>query len=192
MANRFDRIESNHRTFIERQHIFFTASGAPGAHVNVSPKGLDSLRVLGPNSVVYLDRTGSGNETAAHILADGRLTIMFCAFEGPPLILRLYGRGHILRRGGGEYADLLGSRFGGVEPVGARQMIMLDVDLVLTSCGYGVPSYRYVGERPSLDNWARSKDDAGLEVYRHEKNQLSLDGLPTGLFPKDEPTPVPG
>ena len=96
MATQYERIEPKQRAFIERQHVFFTASAALGSHVNLSPKGLDALRVLGPNTVVYLDRTGSGNETSAHMLADGRLTIMFCAFEGPPLILRLYGRGRIL------------------------------------------------------------------------------------------------
>ncbi|MEJ0013064.1 MAG: pyridoxamine 5'-phosphate oxidase family protein [Bauldia sp.] len=181
MAKQYDHIDDKQRAFIERQHLFFVASAAPGAHVNVSPKGLDALRVLGPNSVVYLDRTGSGNETAAHMLADGRMTIMFCAFDGPPLILRLYGRGRVLPRGGAEYLDLLSSRFGGEEPLGARQMVMLDVALVQTSCGYGVPSYEYLGERPSLVNWEPLKGEAGLAAYRQEKNVRSIDGLPTGF-----------
>src|SRR5262245_56870053 len=107
MAKQFDRIDDRQRAFIERQHIFFVASAADGTRVKLSPKGLDALRVLGPNTVVYLDLTGSGNETSAHLLADGRLTIMFCAFDGPPLILRLYGRGRVLPRGGAEYAGLL-------------------------------------------------------------------------------------
>jgi hypothetical protein len=181
MATKYERIEPKQREFIERQRVFFTASAAPGSHVNVSPKGLDALRVLGPNSLVYLDRTGSGNETSAHMLADGRLTIMFCAFEGPPMILRLYGRGRILRRGGPEYARLLASEFAGDEPVGARQMVMLDVELVQTSCGYAVPQFDYVRERPSLTNWAMKKGEAGLQVYRREKNEQSIDGLPTGF-----------
>jgi len=162
--------------------VFFVSSAAAGARVNISPKGLDALRVLGPNSVAYLDRTGSGNETAAHLLADGRLTLMFCAFEGPPNILRLYGRGRILHRGGAEYVGLLASKFGGVEPPGARQMVELAIDLVQTSCGYGVPQFGYVGERPSLINWAEAKSEAELEAYRHEKNERSIDGLPTGLL----------
>lgn len=181
MATQYKSIEPKQRAFIERQHIFFTASAVPGAHINLSPKGLDALRVLGPSSVVYLDRTGSGNETSAHMLADGRLTIMFCAFDGPPLILRLYGRGRIVPRGGREYADLLAKEYGGEEPVGARQMVMLDVELVQTSCGYGVPHYDYLGERPSLDNWAEQKGEEGLVAYRREKNERSIDGLPTGL-----------
>jgi hypothetical protein len=98
MADQFDRIEPRHRAFIERQHMFFTASAAPQGHINLSPKGLEALRVLDPNAVVYLDHTGSGNETAGHIHVDGRLTIMFCAFEGPPMILRLYGRAESCRR----------------------------------------------------------------------------------------------
>jgi hypothetical protein len=185
MAQKFTAIEPKHRQFIERQHVFFVASAAEGARVNVSPKGLDALRILDPNRIVYLDRTGSGNETAAHMLADGRLTVMFCAFEGPPLILRLYGRGRVVRRGGDEYGQLLAVQFGGEEPIGARQMVLLDIDLVQTSCGYGVPNYAYRGERPSLDNWAASKGEAGLDVYRHEKNELSIDGLPTGLFAEE-------
>lgn len=181
MAKRFEAIAPDHRRFIEKQHVFFTASAAEGARINLSPKGLDALRVLDSRTVVYLDRTGSGNETAAHLKADGRLTLMFCAFEGPPLILRLYGRGQVLPRGGDEYALLLREQFGGAEPLGARQMVRLAVDLVQTSCGYGVPVHDYKGERPSLDLWAEQKGDDGLVAYRAEKNRLSLDGLPTGL-----------
>jgi hypothetical protein len=150
--------------------------------VNVSPRGTDAFAVIDERTVAYLDRTGSGNETAAHLKADGRLTIMFCAFDGPPNILRLYGRGEVLRRGGLAYADLLESAFDGVEPAGARQIVRLDIDLVQTSCGYGTPLFDYRGERPSLDNWARSKGEEGLEVYRREKNLVSIDGLPTGLL----------
>ncbi len=182
MATQYPSIDPDLRAFIERQHLFFVASAAPDARVNVSPKGLDALRVLGPNRVVYLDRTGSGNETAAHLLADGRLTIMFCAFEGPPKILRLYGHGRVLARGGAEYAALLAGHFAGEEPAGARQMVELTVEMVQTSCGYGVPTYDYVGERPSLDNWANAKGgEAGLQAYRREKNETSIDDLPTGL-----------
>jgi len=182
MAQRFPALEAKHVDFIARQHVFFTASAAATGHVNISPRSTDWFRVLGPNAVVYLDRTGSGNETAAHMLADGRLTIMMCAFEGPPLILRLYGRGRQSGRETPEYAELLAAQFDGKEPLGARQMMRLDFDLVQTSCGYGVPFHDYVAERPTMDKWAISKGEEGLIAYQHEKNQTSLDGFPTGLF----------
>ena len=182
MAQRFASIESKHRDFIARQHVFFTASATATGHINLSPRSTDMFRVLGPNSVVYLDRTGSGNETAAHLLADGRLTIMLCAFDGPPLIMRLYGHGRTIRRGSDEYQSLLSAEYGDAEPLGARQMVLLDVDLVQTSCGYGVPLQDYVGERPTMDRWAESKGPEGIEAYWHEKNLVSLDGFPTGLF----------
>jgi hypothetical protein len=181
MAERSPNISPEHRAFIERQRVFFTASAAPEGRINLSPKGLDTLRVLDPNAVVYLDLTGSGAETAAHAAADGRLTIMFCAFDGPPLILRLYGRSRILKRGAPDYARLLASAFAGLEPIGARAIVVLGVELVQTSCGYGVPHMKYVGERPSLIRWAEGKGEEGLEAYRREKNALSIDGFPTGL-----------
>src|SRR5215213_9360319 len=123
MAKQFPSIDNTLRDFIARQRIFFAASAAEGSRVNVSPRSTDLLRVLDPNAVVYLDRTGSGNETAAHLKADGRLTIMFCAFEGPPSILRLYGRGEVLHRDGDAYRRLLDEVFGGSQPIGARQMV---------------------------------------------------------------------
>jgi hypothetical protein len=180
MGKQFPQLDASHREFIGRQRIFFAASAAPNARVNVSPRGTDAFAVIDERAVAYLDRTGSGNETAAHLKADGRLTIMFCAFDGPPNILRLYGRGEVLRRGAPGYAALLESVFHGVEPAGARQIVRLDIDLVQTSCGYGTPLFDYRGERPSLDNWARSKGQEGLEAYRREKNMVSIDGLPTG------------
>lgn len=182
MAKEFPRIDDDHRAFVARQRIFFTASAAPGAHINLSPREAECFRILDDNAVAYLDRTGSGAETPAHLRADGRLTIMFCAFEGPPNILRLYGRGRALRRGTGAYADLLQAAFGGAEPAGARQIVRLDVEIVKTSCGYGVPLFDHRGGRPSLDNWARSKTEDELDAYRRSKNALSMDGLPTGLF----------
>ncbi len=171
----------DHREFIAKQHIFFTASAAAGTRINLSPRSTDMFRVLGDNAACYLDRTGSGNETAAHLKADGRLTIMFCAVEGPPLILRLYGRGRAIARGGAEYAQLLAERFEDTEPLGARQIIRLDFDLVKTSCGYGVPLLDYQGERETMDRWEAAKGAEGLEAYRREKNVVSIDGLPTGL-----------
>jgi hypothetical protein len=182
MAKVLPSIDADCRAFIGRQRIFFAASAAPGAHVNLSPRGTDLFAVLDDLTVAYLDKTGSGAETAAHLKADGRLTLMFCAFDGPPKILRLYGRGEALRRGSEAYREVLASAFGGMEPAGGRQIVRLAVDRVQTSCGFGVPLFDYRGERPSLDKWARSKGDDGLEAYRRQKNAASIDGLPTGLF----------
>ena len=182
MAKAIPCIDENIRKFIARQHVFFTASAAPGARVNISPRGTDAFAVLDEHTVAYLDRTGSGAETAAHLKADGRLTIMFCAFAGPPNILRLYGRGEVLKRGSAAYREVLASAFGGAEPIGAREIVRLAVDRVQTSCGYGVPLFAYKGERPSLDNWGKSKGEEGLEAYRRKHNSVSIDGLPTGLF----------
>jgi hypothetical protein len=170
-----------HRSFIEKQKIFFNASAAAEGHVNVSPRDGAALRVLDQSTVAYLDRTGSGNETAAHLMADGRLTLMFCAFEGSPMILRLYGKGRIVRRGSDEYANLLVWQFCGEEPPGARQMVVLQVEKVQTSCGYNVPLFEFVKERDTLMRWAEAKGPDGLEQYWREKNQYSIDGMPTGL-----------
>jgi hypothetical protein len=161
---------------------FFNASAASHGRVNVSPRDVAALRILDDHAVIYLDRTGSGNETAAHLLVDGRLTLMFCAFEGRPLILRLYGRGRIVARLSAEYGDLLAAHYGGIEVRGARQIVRLDVDLVQTSCGMNVPFYNYVGERDQLTRWAEAKGEPALEQYRREKNSASIDGLPTGMF----------
>jgi len=181
MAKDFPRLEDNHRDFIARQHIFFTASSVANSHVNLSPRSTDTFRVLGPSQVAYLDLTGSGNETSAHLRAGGRATIMFCAFEGPPLILRLYGRGRAVVRGTARYAELLSVHFTS-EPMGARQFIELDVELVKTSCGYGVPLFHYEDERPSIKMWAEKKGEEGLAAYRQENNRVSMDGLPASPF----------
>ena len=182
MGKLFTAIEPGHREFIERQHIFFNASAASEGRVNVSPRDRASLRILDAHTAIYLDLTGSGNETAAHLIADGRLTLMFCAFEGKPMIMRLYGRGRIILRHTPEYDDLLGRHYNGHEVPGARQIVWLDVDSVQTSCGMNVPFYDYVGERDQLVRWAEVKGDAALEQYRREKNSTSIDGLPTGMF----------
>ena len=162
--------------------MFFTASAAPTGHVNMSPRSTDLFRVLGDNAAMYLDRSGSGNETAAHLRISDRLTIMFCAVSGPPLIMRLYGRGRVIHRDSDEFGSLLQEQFKGDVPLGARQMVRLDFDLVQTSCGYGVPLFEYQEERTQMDAWARAKGGDGIEAYWREKNQVSLDGFPTGLF----------
>jgi hypothetical protein len=182
MGQQFSSIEDRHREFIAKQHIFFVATAAPDSRVNLSPKGMNCLRVLGANEVAYLDVTGSGSETAAHLraCADGRLTIMFCAFEGPPNILRLHGRGQSLARGSAGYAAML-QHF--EELPGARQIIRLTVDLLQTSCGMGVPLFGYKGDRAALNSWATRLGPEGLRKYWRQKNQRSIDGLPTGFDP---------
>jgi hypothetical protein len=182
MGKQFSSIAPEHREFIERQHIFFNASAAAEGRVNLSPRDVASLRVLDANTVVYLDLTGSGNETAAHLIADGRLTLMFCAFEGSPLILRLYGNGRVLPRHNPEYNALLASHYDNLEPPGARQIIHLTVNSVQPSCGMNVPFYDYVGERDQLLRWAAVKGEAALDEYRLQKNTRSIDGFPTGLL----------
>ena len=182
MAKQFESIDDRLRDFIARQHIFFTASATGSSRVNVSPRETLCLRIISPNTAIYLDRTGSGNETSAHMKADGRLTMMFCAVEGPPIILRLYGKGRIVHRTSAEYRELLHTHYADEEPLGARQIVWLDIDLVQTSCGFGVPFFTYKGERPSLDQWANAKGPDGIEDYRREKNVRSMDDLPTGLF----------
>jgi hypothetical protein len=186
MAKQFSAIDATLREFILKQHIFFNASAAAEGRVNISPRGLDSLRVLGPNEVIFLDRTGSGNETAAHSKVDGRLTLMFCSFEGPPRILRLYGHSRIIRRGSPDYDSLLHAEFGGSEPPGARQIVALDIEMVQTSCGYGVPLFSFVGDRPTLDRWAEAKGPDGIDAYWREKNLRSIDGFASGMF-EEEP-----
>lgn len=182
MGKAFPAIEPSHREFIERQQIFFNASAASTGHVNLSPRDVAALRILDPSTVIYLDRTGSGNETAAHLLADGRLTLMFCAFEGSPMVLRLYGRGRIIRRHSPEYNTFLSEHYNNTEVPGARQIVHLTIDRVQTSCGMNVPFYNYIGPRDQLTRWAEVKGEAALELYRREKNSHSIDGLPTGMF----------
>ena len=186
MAKQFAHIEPAHAAFIAQQHVFFTASAAATGRVNVSPRGTDAFRVLDPNSVAYLDQTGSGNETAAHLRASGRLTVMFCGFEAAPMILRLYGQGRSLPRGTPEYDALLAAAYDNQETPGARQIIRLEIDLVQTSCGYGVPLFDYKQDRPTLRRWAENKGEAAVAAYRHQKNVLSLDGFETGVA-ADEP-----
>lgn len=177
MATHTDEIDERLADWIRRQHVFFvaTAPTGPGGHVNVSPKGYDSLRVLGPRRVAYLDLTGSGAETIGHLRDNGRITVMFCAFEGRPQIARLHGTGRALLEGDGEYAELE-PRF--PRHPGARAIIDIDVERVSTSCGYAVPFMDYVGERPTLDQWANRKGPDGLAAYHANKNRYSIDGLP--------------
>jgi hypothetical protein len=169
--------------FISRQHLFFVASAplAADGHVNLSPKGLDSFCILSPLRVAYLDWVGSGNETSAHLHENGRITFMFCAFAGPPNILRLYGRGHTVLPGHAEWAEL-SQKFPLRDFTGVRQIIMADITRVQTSCGFGVPRYEYQGERDQLPRWVDTQGGReGIEAYIQENNRTSMDGLASEL-----------
>jgi len=179
VGQKFSAIGDRHREFIARQRMFFVGTAAAEGRVNVSPKGLDALRVLAPDRVVWLNLTGSGNETAAHVRELDRMTLMFCAFEGPPMILRLYGHAAVLHRRDAGWAELA-SLFPPL--AGARQIVDLRVDLVQTSCGLGVPQYGYGGQRDGLETWARGKGEEGIRRYWEEKNRVSLDGAATGVL----------
>lgn len=167
--------------WITQQALFFNATAplSGQAHVNLSPRGLDSLRVIDPNQVAILDFTGSGNETAAHLLENGRITIMFCAFTGPAMILRLYGEGEVILPGDDDWPEL--RALFTPELPGVRQIFRILVTRVQTSCGEGVPLMDYVGQREELMNWAREKGPDGIKQYQKEKNSRSIDGLPSAF-----------
>lgn len=180
MAKLHDGITDELRSFIAQQHLFFvsTAPLSGEGHINLSPKGLDAFRVLSPHRVAYMDLIGSGNETSAHLLENSRITFMFCAFDGPPNILRLYGTGCTVLPGHPEW-DALAGHFT-VYP-STRQLIVADISRVQTSCGFGVPLYDYVGERDFHFKWADKKGTDGLQLYQQEHSLVSLDGLPSAL-----------
>ena len=176
MGRSYDEITEGVANWIGKQRMFFVATApADGGHINVSPKGLDTLRISGPNSVEYLDLTGSGAETIAHLRENGRVTMMFCAFEGPPRIVRLYGKGSYVAATDDEFAAAA-APFG--DRHGARSVIRIEVDRVADSCGYAVPRYEYVEQRSKLVEWADNRDDDELLEYWAEKNAKSIDGLP--------------
>jgi hypothetical protein len=177
VAERFTSISDDLARWWEEQPLFFVATAPSGreGHVNCSPKGLDTLRILGPQRVAYLDLTGSGVETIAHLRDNGRITLMACAYNGAPRISRIYGAGTVHPVGTPEY-DELASRF--PELPGARAVIDVAVDRVTTSCGYAVPLMDLVGDRDRLIEWAKAKGDDGLVDYRASKNATSVDDLP--------------
>lgn len=180
MAKVHEKITPEFREWIARQHVFFVASAplSGDGHVNLSPKGHDCLRVLDERTVAYLDLTGSGNETSAHVAENGRITLMWCAFEGPPQILRLYGRGEVALPGSERWEELSGL----FDPMpGARQIIVNHVERVQTSCGFAVPFMDYREERETLIRYAVNKGEDGMREYRAEKNMRSMDGLPMPL-----------
>ena len=184
MGKLHDSIKPAHKEFIEKQHIFFvsTAPLSADGRINLSPKGLDCFRVLSGNKVAYMDLISSGNETSAHTLENGRITIMFCSFEESPAILRLYGKGFTVLPGSNDW-EIYSSHFK-IYP-STRQIIVADIDLVQTSCGFGVPLYNYAGERDIHFEWAEKKGKDGLYEYIQQNNLKSLDDLPTALGLKE-------
>lgn len=170
-------IDEKLATWIQSQHVFFVATAplAPGGNLNLSPKGLDSFCILGPKTVAYLDLIGSGVETIAHLKENGRIILMFCAFQGPPSILRLRGSGRVIEPDASEFPELA-ARFPHYEAT--RAIIVVDVTRISDSCGFGVPLLRYEGERDQHFRWAQKKGPEGLKTYKQEKNRSSIDGLP--------------
>lgn len=186
MAKFFDSLEPRQQEFIAEQSMFFVATAPRQGRINLSPKGMNTFRCLSPQRVAYLDLTGSGNETAAHLLDDGRLTVMFCSFGRKPSILRLYGRGRAVQPSAAEWPEIAAA----FELLpGARQIIVLEVETVQTSCGFAVPVFELVEERDVLRKSSEAKGPDGLEAYRREHNQTSIDGLPTGLELDQEVNP---
>lgn len=176
MGKTFNSISDELRRFIQAQPLFFVATAPLAAlgHINLSPKGLDTFRVLSPTSVAYLDLTGSGNETSAHVTENSRITFMFCSFGEQPLILRLYGKGQVVLPTNRLWPEMIVNF---PSHVGVRQVVIAEIEIVQTSCGFGVPLMEYGSERGRLTRWAEAKGDQGLRKYRRLKNSKSLDGL---------------
>jgi hypothetical protein len=185
MGKFFEAIGPSHKSFIESQYIFFVATAPLSANgrVNLSPKGLNCFRVLGENEVGYMDLISSGNETSAHTLENGRITFMFCSFNGKPSILRLYGKGITILPGTAEWENHAPNFT--LYP-STRQLIIAKIDLVQTSCGFGVPLFDFAGDRDIHFEWAERKGKEGLVEYVNNNNMLSLDELPTALGLKRE------
>ncbi|MEK9628253.1 MAG: pyridoxamine 5'-phosphate oxidase family protein [Nitrospinota bacterium] len=179
MSKFYTYIDEKLQDFIERQKLFFVGTAGSEGRVNVSPKGMDSLRILDANRLIWLNLTGSGNETAAHVLEDPRMTLMFCSFEGSPLILRVYGKARAIHPRDEEWADYI-SRF--PDFPGSRQMFLLDVESAQTSCGFAVPNFKYEGDRHDLVHWSEKIGEEGVKNYWKEKNQQSIDGKPTEII----------
>lgn len=178
MAKFFEMIETAHASFIADQHVFFVGTAAETGRVNVSPKGMDALRVLGPNRIVWRNLTGSGNETAGHLGQVNRMTLMWCSFEKRPMILRCYGTARTIHPRDNDW-DSLNAHF---EPaIHARNIFDVSVEQVQSSCGYSIPFMDFVGERDTLDQWAASKGEDGIRTHWAESNQQTIDGFPTGM-----------
>jgi hypothetical protein len=178
MGERFNALKDEHIEFIGQQKVFFVGTAGEDSLINVSPKGMDSFRVISHSQIMWLNLTGSGNETAAHVLDNGRMTVMFCSFDKQPLIMRLYGTARVIHSRDKAWAELF-SQF--PDYTGARQIFVQDIQMVQTSCGFAVPYFEFTGQRPTLDKWAINKGRDGIEQYWKDKNTRSLDGKPTGI-----------
>lgn len=179
MAKFYDTLSPTLQEFISSQKIFFVSTAAETGRINLSPKGMDSFRIVNENKVLWLNLTGSGNETAAHLLQVNRMTIMFCAFDGNPLILRLYGTARAIHTQDKDW-DQYYAHFN--VTAGARQIFEMHIESVQTSCGFAVPLMDYQEDRDILKNWAEKKGEKAIKEYWEEKNVTSIDGLPTGIF----------
>lgn len=183
MSQQFPSLSDQLISFIKEQKIFFVGTATADSRINISPKGMDSFRVTTKNTVVWLNVTGSGNETSAHVQLNPRMTIMFTAFEGNPLILRLYGSAKVIHKNDIEWESLY-SLF--KPTTGARQIFELDIDMVQTSCGMSVPILDYVEDRQLLSKWADTKDEDAIKKYWLDNNQLSIDGIATNIAAKND------
>lgn len=182
MGQQYSEISEKNIHFINEQKIYFVGTATNDSRVSISPKGMDSFKVLGPNRVIWLNVTGSGNETAAHVQEHNRMTIMFLAFDGSPNILRLYGKAKVIHKNDTQW-DELSSHFTLLP--GARQIFDLSVDLVQNSCGMSVPLYTYDEDRNQLKDWASKQGDEGIKKYWEKKNQKSIDGIKTNILEKN-------
>lgn len=182
MAAQFPVLSEKLIKFIESQQLFFVATAAEEGRINLSPKGADTLRVLSESRLLWVNFTGSGNETAAHLRQTDRMTMMFCSFTEQPMILRCYGRARAFHHRDPQWQELAAQV---PEHPSSRQLVQLDIEMVQTSCGFGVPFYEYGGERDNMEKWLAAKSPADIEAYWQEKNQVSIDGLPTGIFRDD-------
>ncbi|MGL5389931.1 MAG: pyridoxamine 5'-phosphate oxidase family protein [Shewanella sp.] len=183
MGQKYPELSERHIAFINQQNIFFVGTATEDSRINISPKGMDSLRIINSKRVLWLNVTGSGNETAAHIQSCPRMTLLFCAFAGAPLILRLYGTVKVIHKIDAEWPALQAL----LPPLpGARQIFDMKIELVQSSCGMAVPYFSYEGGREQLNEWARKQGDEGIKAYWAEKNQFSLDGKPTHIVPQGD------
>ncbi len=178
MAKQFPALEEAHTKFISEQHLFFTGSAGSDGRVNISPKGMDSLRVMGPNRILWMNLTGSGNETAGHLLENDRMTLMWCSFTTRPLILRAYGTARTVHADDADWQELSGHF---PNHRSARQIYDVDIDVVQTSCGYAVPFMDFREDRDTMQKWVDGKSDEDIRAYWAEKNQTTIDGKPTGV-----------
>lgn len=178
MGKQFDALEDSHITFINDQHMFFVATAAPTGKVNLSPKGGDAMRVINAKQLIWRNLTGSGNETAGHLLQDPRMTVMWCSFTTRPIILRCYGTARVSHVGDTDFTNL-DAHF--TPHLGARQIYTLDIDMVQSSCGYAVPFMDFVRDRDTLDKWSDDKGEDAIKNYWRERNATTLDGAPTRM-----------